>query len=110
MKRFLLAFGLVTLVIAGALSYVADSDPDGLDLATQQGCTVTAQEELIGDCIAQDARKHTLAGSPLADYTLGGDDRSTGVAAVLGVLITLAVAGGLFWLLRRRKPAAPDSA
>lgn len=102
---FLAGFALVALVIAGALSYFADSDPDGLDTATLRGCEIVetaAGEELRGDCIAKNAGEHDLAGSPLADYSVGGDDRFTGVAGVVGVLATFAVAGGLFWLLRTR--------
>lgn len=102
---FFAGFALVALVIAGALSYFADSDPDGLDSATLEGCEVVgtdAGEELRGDCIAQNADEHELADGPLADYAVGGDDRFTGVAGVLGVLATFVVAGGLFWLLRPR--------
>jgi cobalt/nickel transport protein len=104
---FFAGFTLVALVIAGALSYFADSNPDGLDTATLDGCEVveTAQgEELTGTCIAQQAGDHQLADSPLADYAVGGDDRFTGVAGVLGVLATLVVSVGLFWLLRKRSP------
>jgi cobalt/nickel transport protein len=107
---FFAGFAVVALVLAGVLSYFADSDPDGLDSATLKGCEVVTTdggEELTGDCIAKDARDHPLADSPLADYAVGGDDRFTGVAGVLGVLATLVVAGGLFWLLRRR-PATRD--
>lgn len=100
-----MAFGLLVLVIAGGLSYLADSDPDGLDAATQRGCTVSATGELRGDCIARDAREHPLAGGPLAGYAIRGDGRTTGLAGVAGALATLLAAGGLFWLLRRRKPA-----
>lgn len=102
---FFAGFALVALVIAGALSYLADSDPDGLDSATLEGCQVveTVQgEELRGDCIARNAGEHDLSGGPLADYAVGGDDRLTGVAGVLGVAATLVLAGGLFWLLRKR--------
>ncbi|MGH3759902.1 PDGLE domain-containing protein [Actinophytocola sp.] len=106
---FLAGFALVALVIAGGLSYFADSDPDGLDSATLEGCEVVETprgEELTGSCIAQRADEHGLADSPLADYAVGGDDRFTGVAGVVGVLATAVVAGGLFWLLRRR-PGKP---
>lgn len=109
--RFFAAFGLVALVIAGVLSYLASSDPDGLDSVTQQGCTVTesaGDEQLSGQCIAQHARDHRMAGSPLADYTLGGDDGLAGVSGAIGVLVTLAVAGGLFWLARPRRREPPD--
>ncbi|PXY19498.1 hypothetical protein BAY60_32695 [Prauserella muralis] len=98
---FFAGFAVVALLIAGLLSYVADSDPDGLDSVTQQGCTETGGE-LRGSCPAQHAEDHVLANSPLADYAVGGDDAFTGIAGVLGVLATLVVAGGLFWVLRRR--------
>lgn len=105
MKRFFfVGFALVALVCAGVLSYLADSDPDGLDSATLSGCE-EVNGQLTGDCIAKNAGEHDMADSPLADYAVGGDDRFTGVAGVLGVLATAAVAGGLFWLLRRRPTA-----
>jgi cobalt/nickel transport protein len=109
MKRrdinFLFGFGVVVLVLAAGLSYLADSDPDGLDSVLQQGCSVTETgqgEQLSGRCIAQNEQDHPLADSPLADYTVGGDDRWKGVAGALGVAATVVVAGGFFWLLRRR--------
>jgi cobalt/nickel transport protein len=89
-KRFFLGFAVVSLVLAGVFSYFADSNPDGLDHVTEQ------------HGIAEHAEEHPLAGWPLADYAVGGDDRFTGLAGVLGVVLTLAVAGGLFWLLRKR--------
>lgn len=102
---FFAGFALAALVCAGVLSYFADSDPDGLDSATLKGCEVVQTDDgevLKGDCIAQRAGDHHLADSPLADYAIGGDDRFTGLAGVLGVLATAVVAGGMFWLLRRR--------
>ena len=104
---FFAGFALVALLFAGVLSYFADSDPDGLDSATLRGCEVVETdtgEELTGNCIAQRAGEHHLADGPLADYTVAGDDRFTGVAGVLGVAATLVLAGGLFWLLRKRSP------
>ena len=59
-------------------------------------------EQLTGECIARNAADHATAGSPLADYSLFGGDGTVGPAGIIGVLVTLAVAGGLFWLLRRR--------
>ncbi|QUH02740.1 PDGLE domain-containing protein [Saccharopolyspora erythraea] len=102
---FLVGFGLVALLIAAALSYFADSDPDGLDAVTRQGCTAVETEQgerLDGHCIAQNGTDHPLADGPLADYTVGGDDRLTGVAGAIGVVATLGAAGALFWGLRRR--------
>jgi len=102
---FFAGFLVVALLVAGGLSYLASPDPDGLDTVALQGCEVVeteAGEQLQGTCIAQHTGDHALAGGPLADYTLGGGDHTVGPAGVIGVLVTLFVAGGLFWLLRRR--------
>jgi cobalt/nickel transport protein len=104
---FFLGFLAVALLVAGGLSYFASPDPDGLDTVARDGCEVVetdAGEQLEGTCIAQHAEDHALAGSPLADYALGGGDGTVGIAGVIGVLVTLVLAGGLFWLLRRRSP------
>jgi cobalt/nickel transport protein len=102
---FHVGFLVVALIIAGGLSYFASPHPDGLDSVTLEGCQVTevdGAEQLDGDCIAQHARDSATAGSPLADYSIVGGDGTVGPAGVIGVLVTLALAGGLFWLLRRR--------
>jgi cobalt/nickel transport protein len=102
---FFLGFLAVALLVAGALSYLASADPDGLDTVTLSGCDVVeteAGELLVGTCIAQHADDHALAGSPLADYAVGGGAGTVGLAGVIGVLVTLLVAGALFRLLRHR--------
>lgn len=102
---FFLGFLLVSLLIAGGLSYFASGDPDGLDTVTLDGCQVVesaGEEALEGTCIAQNAGEHALDESPLADYAVDGGDGTVGLAGVLGVFATLVVAGGLFWVLRRR--------
>ncbi len=98
---FLGGFLLVALLLAGGASYLASGSPDGLDAVTQTGCSET-EGGLQGQCIAQNAGDHATAGSPFADYAVGGDDTLTGIAGVVGVIATLVVAGGLFWVLRRR--------
>ncbi|MBW4721011.1 PDGLE domain-containing protein [Saccharothrix obliqua] len=90
MKRFFVWFGLVSLVLAGAVSYLANANPDGLDYVTER------------HGIAEHAEEHPLSGGPFADYALDGDDSFTGLAGVVGVVVTLVVAGGLFWLLRKK--------
>jgi cobalt/nickel transport protein len=102
-RRFLITFGLIVLAVAGGLSYLADSDPDGLDAVATQGCS-DGDGQLVGTCIAQHAGQHPLAGTPLAGYTIGGDGRLTGVAGVVGAGVVLLLAIGLFRLLRRRQP------
>ena len=108
-SRFLLGFLLAALVIAGGLSSLASPDPDGLDAVTLHGCTVSETAhgaQLDGTCIAQHAAAqypsgHRMAGSPLADYAVGGHAGTTGLAGIVGVLVTALAAGLLFRVLRR---------
>lgn len=111
MKRttwFILGGLLVALLLAGVVSNFASGSPDGLDSASTKGCTVDAKGEITGgDCIARNAEEHELGDSPLADYGIRGIDNeflSTALSGVLGVLLTFAVGGGVFWLVRRRRP------
>lgn len=98
-SRFLVVFLLVSLLVAGFVSFYASSNPDGLEhVAEQTGFLDTAEEHAAGD-------------GPFADYQVTGveDERlGGGLAGVLGSLVVLALAGGLFWLLRRR--GSPDGA
>jgi cobalt/nickel transport protein len=92
-KRFFAVFLLVALLIAGFVSFYASGDPDGLTkVAEDKG--FAAQE-----------REHRLGDSPLADYgvkDVENERLSGGLAGVIGVGLTLAVGGGLFWVVRRR--------
>lgn len=110
---FLLGGLLVALLLAGVVSNYASPHPDGLDSSLLKGCTVDAAGEITGgSCPAQQARQHELADSPLADYGVRGISSgflSTGLSGVLGVLLTFALGGGLFWLARRRGPAADQA-
>lgn len=103
---FFAGFLVVSLLVAGVISYLASGDPDGLDTVALDGCTVVqdaqGEEELQGTCIAQNEGEHAMGSSPLADYTVGGADGTNGVAGPIGVVVTLVVAGGVFLLLRRR--------
>ncbi|PWK81004.1 cobalt/nickel transport protein [Lentzea atacamensis] len=93
MKKFFIGFALVSLLIAGVLSYFASGDPDGLDKTVED------------TGIAEHAQEHPFAGSTFADYALGGDDKFTGLAGVLGVIVVLAVSFSLFWFLRKKSDA-----
>ncbi|WP_018655520.1 PDGLE domain-containing protein [Actinomadura flavalba] len=97
-KRFFVAFLLVSLVLAGIVSFYASSSPDGL-------------EKVAGDKgIAAEEKDHALGDGPLADYGVKGLDNerlSGGLSGVVGVGVTLLAGGGLFWALRRRA-GAPD--
>jgi cobalt/nickel transport system permease protein/cobalt/nickel transport protein len=105
-RAFLVAGLLVTLLVAGGASYYASSHPDGLEhVAEQTGFLDSAEDSPTAD-------------GPFADYsTRGVDDErvSVGITGVVGVAVTLLLAGGLFWALRRRgddpaDPAVEDEA
>lgn len=91
-RRFLIGFSAVALFLAGVVSLFASGHPDGLEyVAASTGFLDTAQKSFV-------------AGSPLADYTVSGfeDFRlSGGLAGVIGVLVTLLLAGGLARVVRR---------
>jgi hypothetical protein len=91
---------LLTLVIAGVVSYYASSHPDGLEWAAGESG------------FADTARDSAAADSPLADYGVAGVDDgrlSGGLAGVIGVAVTLVLAGGLTLLLRRRTGTTPGA-
>lgn len=99
-RRFFAVSLLVALLVAGVASYYASSHPDGLEyVAGTTGFLDSAEDSPTAD-------------SPLADYrTEGVDDErvSGGLAGVVGVLLVLAVAGGLAWAVRRRTPQGPEA-
>lgn len=96
---FLVAFLAAGLVIAVFVSPFASSSPDGLEKVSEDEGFAGAAED------------HGLSGSPLADYGVEGIDHDrvgTGVAGLIGVVVTLAVGAGAFALVRRLRP--PDAA
>lgn len=98
--RFFLVFGIIALAIAGVVSFYASGHPDGLEyVAESTGFLHTAEDP-------------ATAGSPLADYGVSGVENarlSGGLAGVIGVLVTLLLAGGLALVLRRRTNASPQA-
>jgi cobalt/nickel transport protein len=96
---FLLAGLLVALLIAGVGSYYASGSPDGLEWsAEKEGFLDTAEDSATAD-------------SPLADYAVSGVDDgrlSGGLAGVIGVAVTLLLAGGITLVVRRRHGAADE--
>jgi len=86
---------LVVVVFAVVVSQFASGNPDGLEyVAGEEGFLDTAED-------------HTLGDAPLAGYGENLTDNSavnTAVAGLLGVLVTLGVGYGIFWLVRRRFP------
>ena len=95
MKNPLVVSGLVlSLVLAGGVSYYASSQPDGL-------------EKVAGDIgFLDSAKESAVEDGPLAGYGVAGVENeriSGGLAGVIGVASTAAVSFGLFYALRRFK-------
>jgi cobalt/nickel transport protein len=92
-RTLLLTGLLVALLLGGVASYYASSNPDGLEyVAEQTGFLDSADDHAAGD-------------GPMADYAVRGveDDRlSGGLAGVVGIGVTLLLAGGLALVVRRR--------
>jgi len=94
-KNPLVVSGLVlSLVLAGGVSYYASSQPDGL-------------EKVAGDIgFLDSAKESAVEDGPLAGYGVAGVENeriSGGLAGVIGVASTAAVSFGLFYALRRFK-------
>lgn len=92
---------LVSLLLAGVVSFYAASSPDGLTKVSQDQGFADTEED------------HGAADGPFAGYgsSFIDDERlSGGVAGVVGVLVVLALGSGLTLALRRRDDAAGDGA
>lgn len=78
-KKFYLVFLLVTIGLAGIVSFYASSSPDGLEKVAED----------IG--FIETAKDHSLDNSALADYGVAGIENerlSVGVAGIIGVIAT----------------------
>ena len=92
-KKFLVSGFVVSLFLAGVVSFYASSDPDGLEKVAED----------IG--FLESAEDHTYADGALADYGVKGIENeraSVGVAGVIGVIGTAIVGGALFTFLARK--------
>lgn len=92
-NKFLRAGLLVSLAIAGVLSYYASSHPDGLEkVAEDKGFLDTAKDSVN-------------AGTPLADYGITGlesERLGVGLSGIIGVIVTLIVAFAIFKTLAKK--------
>ena len=78
-KKFYLVFLLVTIGLAGIVSFYASSSPDGLEKVAED----------VG--FIETAKDHSLDNSALADYGVAGIENerlSVGIAGILGVVAT----------------------
>ncbi|MFD4586112.1 energy-coupling factor ABC transporter permease [Streptomyces sp. NPDC058423] len=85
---------VISLILAGFVSFYASANPDGLErVAADKG-------------IDKKVEDHAAADSPLADYGVSGVENvrvSGGLAGVVGVGATLVVGTGVFVVVRRRR-------
>lgn len=93
-KKFLISGGLISLFLAGVISFYASSSPDGL--------------EKVADDIGfiDSAKDHAVGNGVLADYSVKGIENgrvSGGLAGVAGVLITGGIAYVLFIRVAKKK-------
>lgn len=93
-KKFIFSGLLISLFLAGILSFYASSSPDGLEKVARD----------IG--FIDSAKEHRNADGTLAGYgvkSIGNERASVGLAGVAGVIGTALVAGVLFKFIARRK-------
>ena len=92
-RKFYIIGFIVSLFLAGVVSFYASSSPDGLEKVAQD----------IG--FIDTTKDHTNADGALADYGVKGIDNeraSVGVAGIIGVVGTAVVAGIGFKLIARK--------
>lgn len=92
LKWVAIGIAVVALLLAGVVSHYASSEPDGLNRVAQD------------HGFSQTAKRHETD-APLAGYTAKDVDDprlSGGLAGVIGVVVVLALAGGLAFAVRRR--------
>ncbi len=96
-RKFYIAGFIVSLFLAGVVSFYASSSPDGLEKVAQD----------IG--FIDTAKDHANADGTLADYGVKGIENeraSVGVAGVIGVIGTAVFAGIGFKLIARKPKKA----
>lgn len=94
-RTFIVAGLVAALVLAGVASFYASSHPDGLEYVAEK----TGFLDRSYDSSAADG--------PMAGYAVKGVDSprlAGGLAGVVGVLVTLGLAGGIAYAVRRRQP------
>lgn len=75
-KKFVIIGLVISAVVAGFVSYFASSHPDGLEkVSGDKGLDVNAVDS-------------ATSGSIFADYGISGLSNSTGVAGLIGIVIT----------------------
>jgi cobalt/nickel transport protein len=96
-RKFYISGFVISLFLAGVVSFYASSSPDGLEKVAED----------IG--FIETAKDHSNVDGALADYGVKGIENertSVGVAGVIGVIGTAVVAGIGFKLIARKPKKA----
>ena len=94
-KKFYLVFLLVTIGLAGIVSFYASSSPDGLEKVAED----------VG--FIETAKDHSIDNSALADYGIAGIENerlSVGIAGIIGVIATGVLMYLIIKFISRKKP------
>jgi cobalt/nickel transport system permease protein len=97
-RTFVIGGVLVAVVFAAVISQFAAPDPDGLESVAEETGFVESGTD------------HALADSIFADYATSGisnESLSLAIAGIVGTLVTLAVAFGIFTAFRDKHPVDP---
>ena len=96
-RKFYISGFVISLFLAGVVSFYASSSPDGLEKVAED----------IG--FIETAKDHSNVDGALADYGVKGIENeraSVGVAGIIGVIGTAVVAGIGFKLIARKPKKA----
>lgn len=99
-RVFVIGGALVALVFATVVSQFAVGDPDGLERVAEDTGFISS------------ASDHVLGGSLFADYATQGisnESVSLAIAGIVGTVVTLVVAAGIFLAVRERRARGPAS-
>ncbi|GHS94624.1 cobalamin biosynthesis protein CbiM [Planctomycetales bacterium] len=102
-RRWLLAWATATVVIAGGLSLLASEYPDGLEWAMGK---VSGEQEIVRTDATHELAAATVAQTAIMpDYQFAGEKSplATPTAGLLGVALSVGLAGGAGALLYRNK-------
>ena len=96
-RWFFVAFLAAALLIAGVVSFYASGHPDGLEY-------VAKTTGFVDSAGTPPPAAHWLT----TGWRVENARLSVGLAGIIGVLVTLLLAGSLAWLLRRRTGHTPE--
>lgn len=113
-RKVLIVFGVLTLVVAGALSLFASAYPDGLEWSMEKtaGTAELEREGGVYEAAADVVEKTAFMpdyGFRVPEGEEASEAAGTAVAGITGSIITVLLAGGLGFVIhavRRKKAAA----